>query len=145
MKCEILTCPVSKQQLWEELEFVVAYFIDNGYLTCEVLFGFAWGMDYYPTKDWNSECISLGELKAKILSVENSGLGLLSNDDLFLDFPHLQFRFCNDSDIHIYFNEYSEDIEYFYSRWGAQGFNPAEYLKNQVKGPGEKVRSWINA
>jgi hypothetical protein len=54
--------------------------------------------------------------------------GELGQDDLFLKFPtlNLEFHFCNDSDIHIYFDEGSEVVEVFYSRWKLRGFSPAE-------------------
>ena len=45
---EIVTSPIERKQLHEELDFMVQYFLEKGVTTCTVLFGFAWGNDYYP-------------------------------------------------------------------------------------------------
>jgi hypothetical protein len=119
---------------------MLKYFTKKGFTNCEILFGFAWGIDYYPSSKWNKESILLASLTDKVKNVEQQGLEKLSEDDLFVYFPHLGFRFCNDSDVHIYFTKHSPDIEFFYSRWEALGYTPAEWIKNQTNGPGEKVR-----
>ena len=120
---------------------MVKYFSDKGIETCKVLFGFAWGMEYYPEKNWSDEEIELNHLALKVGEVEASGIGAIGEDDLFVKLSEIEFRFCNDSDIHIYFSELSEDIEYFYSRWKELGYQPSEWLKNQEKVPGIKIRS----
>jgi hypothetical protein len=140
MEREILTYPLSTEQLWDEFSFMIEYFTDKGFTECEILFGAAWGIYYYPSNEWNNESISLNSLATKVKSVEQQGLGKFGQDDLFVYFPHLNFRFCNDCDLHIYFTQHSPDIEFFYSRWGNLGYKPAEWLKNQTNGPGEKVR-----
>ncbi len=140
MEREILTYPLTKEQVRDELMFCSEYFSKQGAKLCEVLFGFAWGNQYYPSAEWPYEKIKLSELPDKVRTVENSGIGSLGTDDLFVKIRGLQFRFCNDSDIHIYFTEPCEDIEYFYSRWKQLGYQPAEWLKNQENGPGERIR-----
>ena len=124
----------------DELSFMVEYLSNKGIDKCSVLFGFAWGNDYYPGKEWFDEEIELKNLVKKVKDVEASGIGKIGRDDLFVKVSGLEFRFCNDSDVHIYFTESNNDIEYFYSRWKELGYKPAEWLKNQEKGPGERIR-----
>jgi len=140
MECEICTSQLIKELLQKELSHIVWYFTEKGTVVCHILFGFAWGMDYYADNEWISEPIALDDLINKIAKVENSGIGHLGQDDLFVKVSNLEFRFCNDSDIHIYFKEHSPDIEYFYSRWRELGYQPSERIKNEKHGPGERVR-----
>ena len=140
MEREILTYAITQEQMNDELSFVSKYFYEKGVNKCEVLFGFAWGNDYYPGNEWQEEEIGFLNLVSKVREVEASGIGKLGKDDLFIKVSGLEFRFCNDSDIHIYFNEPNDDVEFFYSRWKEMGYQPAEWLKNQEKGPGERGR-----
>lgn len=140
MEREILTYPISRMQLNDELVFMVEYFSNKGVEKCSVLFGFAWGVEYYPGNEWNAEEIPISELIDKVHEVETSGIGTIGKDDLFVKVQGLEFRFCNDSDVHIYFSSPNDDVEFYYSRWKQLGYQPAEWLKTQEKGPGERVR-----
>ncbi len=140
MEREILTYPISTEQMNDELTFMVEYFSNKGIDKCSVLFGFAWGNDYYPGNEWYDEEIELKDLIQKVKNVEASGIGAIGRDDLFIKISGVEFRFCNDSDVHIYFSEHNDDIEFYYTRWKQLGYQPAEWLKNQEKGPGERVR-----
>ncbi|WP_444888113.1 hypothetical protein [Microbulbifer sp. JMSA008] len=139
-KREILTYPLSKEQFWAEFRNFVEYFSKRGIKDCSVLFGFAWGIEYYPGNEWLPEMLSLEELETKITELEARGLGEFGNNDVFVEVVDLEFRFCNDSDIHVGFNKTNPLVEYFYSRWEELGYSPAEWLKNQSSGPGEFVR-----
>jgi hypothetical protein len=141
MERKILTYPMERRQLQEELDFMVQYLTGKGVKTCEVLFGYAWGVDYYPGNEWLEEEIQLNKLAEKIREVEASGIGALGEDDLFIKMLGLEFQFCHESDVHIYFNEpNNNDIEFYYSRWKKLGYQPAEWIKNQTNAPGERVR-----
>jgi hypothetical protein len=140
MQREVHTYPLSNVQLREELRHFVEFYSAKGIASCTVLFGFAWGNVYYPTKDWIDEQVPLSDLIAKVNKVEAGGFGRLGSDDLFVKLPGLEFLFCNDSDIHIAFSEPHPDIEYFFQRWKQLGFKPSEWLKTETYGPGQKVR-----
>jgi hypothetical protein len=142
MKHEILTHPIEREKIIAELTFFADYFIKLGYEHCELLFGCAWGIHYYETNSWEYETVSLGTLLEKIFSVEARGLGKLGNDDLFIKVQGIpiEFRFCNDSDIHILFDTPSEVTEYFYGRWQSFGYLPAEWLKANGKTSSKKLR-----
>ena len=140
MQREVLTHPLSGQQLRDELRYFVQFYSAKGIVSCSVLFGHAWGINYYPTKDWLEEDVHLSNLLAKVEQVEASGLGRLGTDDLFLKLQGLEFLFCNDSDIHLIFSASHPDVEYFFQRWKQLGFKPAEWLKTERHGPGQKVR-----
>lgn len=140
VKREITTYPLTREQVQDELSFLVEYFTGKGIETCSVLFGFAWGNEYYPGKEWQAEDVRLEDLISKVSDVEASGIGILGGDDLRVDMPGLEFLFCHESDIHIRFSDPNDDIEFYYAHWKQLGYKPAEYLKNQKRGPGERVR-----
>ena len=140
---EILTYPIEAAEIREELLFVLEYFRARGHSSCEVLFGWAWGNDYYPTDEWAYRTCDLGSVLPEVERAEQAGWGKLGQDDLYLKFPtlDLEFRFCNDSDLHISFDQASDVVESFYSRWKARGFSPAEWAKrSDGSSPGERIR-----
>ena len=142
MKREILTHPIGPFQVKEELEFLVEYFREIGYDECEAYFGFAWGNEYYSNGEWTPIRIPLDRLASQVRRVETGGLGMLGSDDLFVSFPALglEFRFCNDSDLHMAFEHPNETTEFFYQRWKALGFSPAEWEKTSDGKTGERLR-----
>jgi len=140
MKREVLTYPLSEQQVRAELAHVVEFYLAKGATTCRVLFGFAWGNKYYPSNEWFEEDVALINLSAKVAEVEATGLGRIGSDDLYLRMDDLEFRFCHDSDIHISFIEHHPEMEHFYQRWKMLGFKPAEWLKDEPHGSSKKVR-----
>lgn len=140
MEKEILTYPITREQMNNELLHVVEYFTEKGVKNCSVLFGSAWGNDYYPGNEWPNEEVKLCQLVKKVKEVEATGIGAIGKDDLFVKLEGLEFLFCNDSDVHIHFSAHNEDIEHYYARWRELGYNPAEWRKNQENGPGERVR-----
>ena len=141
MKREILTHPIDAELVLAELEYFVEYFHNQGVSDCHVLFGFAWGMDYYPTSEWLEETIQLTDLINKVESVQSKGIGKIGQDDLVVKVADLEFLFCNDSDIHIVFEKDSQHIEHFYERWKEKKYNPAEWLKTNGPEPNKRIRS----
>jgi len=123
----LLTYPLTSAQLRDELVFVVEHLQACGFSTCDVLFGYAWGNEYYDDNHWVSESLTLSFLIAKVAEVESRGIGCLGSDDLYLGFPTFQFLFCHDSDVHLYFSEDAPLVEFFYRRWEDLGYKPAEW------------------
>lgn len=143
MKREILTYSISEDQIHEELKFFEEYFIQLGYLNCEILFGAFWGNEYYQNQnDWKYEKISIKEIAVKVKSLEEKKIGYLGRDDLFIKIEDLafEFLFCNDSDIHIKFDEGSDVIEDFYNHWKTLGYSPAEWEKSETGKPVIRLR-----
>ena len=126
----ILTYPLKRTHLKEELAFFAEHMRACGHTDCEVLFGFVWGNEYYETDHWDYERIPLHDLVDKVEQVEAMGLGQLGQDDLFVKVPGfaIEFQFCHDSDIHITYESAGEVTEFFYQRWNSRGFSPAEWL-----------------
>ncbi|HET6431576.1 hypothetical protein [Dyella sp.] len=124
MSGELLTRPLSREELDDELSWLVQALSSRGVASCQVLFGFAWGNGYYPTAKWEYEQIALGELVAAVDSVEERGLGRLGWDDLWVQLaePAVEYRFCNDSDLHLKFAEPSWVVELTQARWQERGF-----------------------
>jgi phosphomevalonate kinase len=75
MEREILTYPIEKAQVHGELAYFVGYFSKKSVQTCEVLFGFAWGIEYYPGNEWPYEHVKLSHLTERIDEVEKTGIG----------------------------------------------------------------------
>ena len=107
-KREILTNPLSKEQFWAEFRHFVAYFLNMGISECSVLFGFAWGIEYYPGKDWIPETIPLEELEARNSRIWKDVASVSSDTTISLSsLPRLNSAFANDTDIHIVFESTS--------------------------------------
>lgn len=134
---QLLTYPLSNSQIRGEFAFTVEHLLRAGFDSCEVLFGFAWGHEYYPDTHWVAETMALSSVVAKVAELEARGIGCLGADDLYLKLPTYEFLFCNDSDIHLYFSEDSPLVEVFFTRWQSMGYKPAEW--RSVEG-GPKVR-----
>ena len=143
MSRAITTYPIKAAQMKEELAFFAQYFQHLGHEYCEVLFGFAWGSEYYPTSEWNRVRIPLASLEDEVQRVEVAGLGELGSDDLFVSVPPLdvEFRFDNDSALHISFAEPGEVAEFFYQRWKSSGFTPAEWQLTEDGAPSKRLRA----
>lgn len=140
MKREVVTKILQEREVREELKYLIEYYAAEGEESCKVLFGFAWGNDYYPGNEWPEEEVPLQELLQKVESVEKTGIGRISQDDFFIYVGELEFLFCHESDIHIIFLKHKPEIEHFYGRWEKQGFKPSEWIKDQKVGPGTRVR-----
>ncbi|MGZ5011395.1 MAG: hypothetical protein ACXV74_10590 [Methylobacter sp.] len=141
MTRQIITSVLDGKRLKDELEFMIQYFHEKGVDYCSVLFGFAWGNEYYRENDWSEEKIALAHLAEKVREVDAKGLGALGRDDLFVKVAGLEFQFCHESDLHIHFIEVrNDDVEFFYARWQDLGYEPSEWVKNKGNGSGERVR-----
>lgn len=79
-------------------------------------------------------------MEAKIQDLERRGYGEFGYNDVFVELEDIEFRFCNDTDVHTGFDNHQPMIEDFYARWEDLGYYPAEWLKNQEHGPGQLVR-----
>jgi hypothetical protein len=134
---ELFTYPLEDIALRAELAFTLEHLRECGFAECKVLFGYAWGMEYYPDDQWVSEALPIASVLAKVAEVEGRGIGRLGSDDLDLEFPSFSFLFCNDSDVHLRFSEDGPLIEFFFSRWGRLGYKPAEWRTTQG---GQKVK-----
>lgn len=140
MERELLTYPLSDTELRTELAFILQHLLECGFAECKVLFGYAWGMAYYPNDLWVSEELPIGSVLGKVEEVERSGIGRLGRDNLYIEFPSCSFLFCNDSDIHLRFSENELLVDFFFTRWERLGYKPAEWHTIEG-GPKVKVRS----
>ena len=111
-----------------------------GHAKASVLFGWAWGNEYYSTDEWQSEKIELEKLSGKVRGVEDSGIGRFGADDLFVEIKGHEFTFCLESDVHLEYEVGSEITEALWQRWSKLGYSPAEYMKNEENGPGKLIR-----
>src|SRR5262249_36022594 len=107
MKQEFAIHSVSDDVLAAELAHFVDYFLEQGHTGCAVLFGWHWGMDYYPTSHWDWLDIALDELQSEVQKVQDTDIGRIGGDDLHIRIPAVacEFCFCHHSGIHISFEE----------------------------------------
>ncbi|HLA60801.1 MAG TPA: hypothetical protein VK626_01025 [Nitrospiraceae bacterium] len=131
MAQEILAYPTKPEAIKEELRYLANYLGAHNHKTCEVLFGFAWGIEYYPDKDWTYLEFQIEKLVEEVEQVETLGRDRLGDHDLFIRLPKtgLEFLFCHHCDIHLTFEERNEIADFFNQRWDSLGFNPEERLK----------------
>ncbi len=125
--------PLNQDQIRAELSFICDYLTENGYSSCEILFGFAWGNEYYKDDNWNYIPISIKDLIEKVSQVGSTGIGSLGSDDLYIRIEGLsfEFQFCHESDIHILFDQSNTMIEWLYERWKSLGYSPVEWQKSE--------------
>ena len=111
-----------------ELRHLVSYLRGLGHERCELLFGWHWGLDYYPNAVWVAEDVPLAEVEAKVRRVEDTGLGRLGGDDLYVNVPGLgcEFCFCHHSGLHLTFAQPGPVAEAFLERWRSGGLSPIE-------------------
>lgn len=131
MAREILTHPISREEIWVELRHFVSYFIGQGYSDCATSLGFAWVIDYYDGEPPGEERIALTKLETKVRHLELADFGRLGSDELYADIADITFRFCDECDLHMYFKNYTPHVEYFESRWRNMGFQPKEHPKSE--------------
>lgn len=135
--------------MWEELSFFSRYMQKLGHRHCQAMFGFAWGNEYYGNERWDDVLVPLSALTDEVRRVEEAGFGTLGSDDLYLKIAsqevELQFRFCNDSDIHIEYDQRSQTTEFFYQRWLSRGYSPVEWKKGRKGRPSERIRPQAGA
>lgn len=138
----IITSELDPAALRAELSYVADYFAARAQVACKVLFGFAWGNEYY-VGDWIEEEIALHSVAAKTREVEASGSGRIGRDDLYVTVSGLEFHFCHESDLHLRFDQSNDAVEHFFSRWGGLGFAPTEWLCDSNEVPKTKVRAYV--
>ena len=126
MSSEIVTGQIGEPLLRAELEFVLRYLAESQHENCDVLFGYAWGNDYYPTSRWDYVAMPVANVMEEVVRVESLGMGRLGENDLFIRLPRLpiEFRFCHESDLHLEFEETNEILRAMSIRWEALGYMP---------------------
>ena len=125
MKIEFHTEYVGRDEMIEEMTFIIDYFSTKGDY-CKIWFGFAWGVQYYDSNEWCAEQILVTDVLGKVRLLESQNLGLIGKDDCIISFQNLDVKFCNNGDIHIIFNEASDESDYLLHRWQTRGFSPVQ-------------------
>jgi hypothetical protein len=121
----ILTRELDRNELWHELEFIGEALAANGHTHCQVLFGAAWGNEYYQAPTWEAEELSSTTLVAKVREVEGRGIGVLGEHDLWIEIRgELTILFCNDGDLHLRSSQASPAADVIAQRWLERGFEP---------------------
>lgn len=129
MQTQIVTRFIGLSAMRAELAFLVQHLQQVGYEYCEVLFGFAWGNDYYPTSKWDYVRFPVAGLTGEVERVEAAGMGCLGADDLFVLLPDsgVKFCFCHENDLHLSSISTDGVHAFFFRRWLEMGFVPSEW------------------
>ena len=119
---ELHTEPLSVKQLQEELNYLATYCVDNQIFECAVMLGYGWALSYYKTADWTFEKVRSNNLTDWVSQHEEKRLGKLGGDDLYIKIPQVEFKFCNESDIHIVAEKPNKHTRHFKKRWQTLGY-----------------------
>lgn len=128
MTREISIHDVNRAVLLNELRHVVAYFCDLGYETCELVFGWHWGMDYPPAAPWEAIHVRLAEVEVEVRKPEIAGLGEFGRDDVTVRFTPMgvEFCFCHHGGIHLTYSQPGPFAVDFLARWALAELAPVE-------------------
>lgn len=135
MQQEIITTVIGRDALRAELVFLTASLPAWGISECSVLFGFAWGNEYYPGNTWDYIRLPAEAVQGEVERVEAIGSGSLGDDDLFVFLPEFgtEFRFCHEEDLHLSYDAPSDLSVFFLRRWSDKGFGPQ--VRETTAGP----------
>jgi hypothetical protein len=138
MKHEIVIKPISAEQLSEELNATIDYFLQNGVEQCEFRFGQPWEQAELSSKDNISRTVPLNSLQQTIMAMKDH----VGQTDIYIRVSDMTFRFCSDDDIHLFFTQSTTEPEYFFERWEKLGFKPVEWQNPQKGYAGSIVRHY---
>lgn len=116
----ILTLPLDTKSLWDELQFTLEWLKSRNIDRVEILYGFPWGIHYYPEDVWTYVEVVISAVMDHIKAVEARGLGLFGDCDFEVKFGSSVILFCHESDIHLTSDD-SEVIRFFRDRWTNAG------------------------
>ena len=126
MKREISVHEVTQDVMRAELLNFIRYLLDLGHKDCQLLFGWAWGMDYPVGTPWTAIPVAISDLVTEIRKPEDAGLGEFGRDDVTISVPPLEweFCFCHHSGIHLTFTPPSQVADDFSARWSIAWCTP---------------------
>ena len=118
MNKEIVTDPLTANDLWSDLKHNVSYLLQQDIKQVHCLFGYSWGNYIY--KDcWHDLPIDLENLEALIKRYEALKYGRLGDDNMYINVPELDTRICysHEADIHLSFSNTNLLVENILHRW----------------------------
>lgn len=118
MQKEIVTDPLSVEDLWSDLRMNIDMLKQAGVRQVLLLFGFSWGNFIY-TAQWKDMAVSVDAVEGRILDAEKKGYGMLGDDNLYVTIPEFKIRlqYSHETDIHISYSESNAFVDALLERW----------------------------
>lgn len=126
MAIEVSVHQVARGVLWAELRHVVHLLRGWGLDSCELIFGWHWGMEYPPGTPWATMLVPLGEVEAEVRKPEDAGFGTFGRDDVTIQIPSMDcvIEFCHHLGIHVTVPAPMRVAPQFLDRWTTEGLSP---------------------
>jgi hypothetical protein len=117
---EYRTKPLSREQLFEELVYVVRALRDLGSTECNVMFG--WDSHLPIDNMWKDRTTRIEDIVNYLVQSENQGTIAIGRSDVFIQASNFEFVLCHESDIHV--NGDSDLVPHCLERWTSCGYEP---------------------
>ena len=118
MNTEIVTDPLSVEDLWSDLRSNIQLLTKMQITRVNCLFGYSWGNLIY-SGHWHDIPIALNEIEDLILRYQRKEYGLLGDDNLYISVPDLevQLSYTYETDIHLAYASINRFVEQVKNRW----------------------------
>ena len=123
MKIEIITDPLTKNDVLHDLNANIALMKRLGVKEVLLFFGFSWGKLIYEDK-WKDIPISPEDINDLMYRVEKQGFGELANDNLYISISqfNLRLQYSHEADIHLSFQTPNTFVKRILTRWTEKGW-----------------------
>ena len=109
---------LSRENLIHQLNKIIEILIKNNIISAEILFGFAWGLNYL---NWTPFLVNVFEIKKEIEKAEKLEVGSIGRDDFYIKLSYLETEIliCHECDIHLFYNSSNIIVENIINGWNA--------------------------
>ncbi len=128
MNKEIVTDPLSPEDLWQDLKTNIKMFKALGISQVLVLYGFSWGSHFYDD-NWEDLPVDVDKFEDLLIKAMEKGYGALGHDNLYISIPrfNMKLQYSHETDIHISFGDNNELVRTIHKRWEDAGW--LQYIK----------------
>lgn len=132
MNKEVITDPLSPDDLWQDLKSNITHLKTRGISQVGVFYGFSWGSHFYDGI-WKEIPVSIDELEAPLYRAMQAGHGALGHDNFYISVPEfsMKLQYSHETDIHISYIDENELVSIILKRWKDNGW--LRYGKNLPK------------
>ncbi len=118
MNKEIITDPLSPEDLWQDLKNNIKAFKTLEISQVLVLYGFSWGTHFYDGH-WTELPVDVDKLEGLLLQAVEKGYGALGHDNLYISIPgfDMKLQYSHETDIHLSFGDDNELVRSICERW----------------------------
>ena len=130
MDKEVVTDPLSPDDLWLDLRKNIAFLEGIGVSRVLLFFGFSWGNDVNEN-EWKEMAVPLNAVEKMVADCEAGGYGALGDDNLYVTIPELgvKLQYSYETDIHLSYSLKNAFVEQVLARWASEGWKMARSRK----------------